>query len=203
MSYTDMDDIDELRIRWESAQVQNLSKALGKGRPCSPYGKTSTGHDDFRGFELSVFFKSVEITKVDFSYSKKARFGQFVFSTVKDCLFDAVDFPSNLGSLFCHCSFRKASLKGAVLRGKFDHCDFSNANLTGSIGSEVTFIGCDFSRASLRKASLTHCRFENCSFEGTKFGSGSVSGSEFVNGFPEHKTLGNTLVDGALGLSGS
>jgi len=198
-----MEEIDDLRMRWDSTQVQKLSKALGSGSPCSPYGKTSRGYDDFRGFELSVFFKSVEITKVDFSYSKKARVGQFVFSTIKDSLFDAVDFPSNLGSHFTHCSFKKASLKGAVLRGKFDHCDFSNANLAGSIGSEVVFVDCDFSRASLRKASFTHCRFENCSFEGTKFGSGSVAGSEFISGFPEHSTLGNTLVNGAVGLSGA
>ncbi len=186
----------ELRDRWTPDQTSALNLAFEKGSLDELQGLESfEDRLDIRGSRVSAIIRHRRFSDLDLSFSSWPLPGQFLYSELRNCLFDQADVPANLDHKFFACSFRQARMARVVLRGVFEDCDFERANLHNAGGSAVRFQGCSFKLANLTGAHLMRCSFERCDFQGAKFRNGSFAGSRFIDTRLDQSHLGNTIME--------
>lgn len=185
----------QLQERWTHDQTESANRVLiGKGESRDIYNQVD-GKVDFRGLSIKGFIKNVELNNIDFSFSYTEWAGQFGMAKVKSCIFNNVDYRSNVGDFFEDCSFNKSKMNKVVLRGKFSNCVFHGANLSSAQGVQIKFVDCSFEKVNFSKAHLLNCHFERCVFRECKFGNGSLAGSVFKDTDIDIDAVGNTLID--------
>jgi uncharacterized protein YjbI with pentapeptide repeats len=201
-------DKKQLIARWDAKQLAEANRALAavtgkqnlhkkdRSFPSSPFGKTDTGLEDFRGAALTETIQYLTLQQVDLSYARFVEAASLNTSKFTNCCFDGVKLDGRyVTRQFSHCSFRKASLNNAGISEQFEDCDFTGSNLRKAIARDVSFIRCSFTDVKFHGAMFMHCRFEECSFEGAVFHNSSLSGSRFTGETNMLPVWGNTIVD--------
>ena len=170
-----------------------MNRALEKAE--LPGAAAHGGRKDLRGLVVSVIVRRRRLESIDFSFSIWKLPAQFIFSEVRDSLFDQAEVGASLDHAFCRCSFKKAKLARVVLRGVFESCDFAGANLRDAGASDVRFAGCSFAGANLTRAHFLRCSFVDCDFSHAYFGEGSLAGSTIEGSVVDKESLRSTLLE--------
>jgi len=205
----------QLISRWEPEQITAINKALAdisgkqnlhkkdRAFPPSPFGRTDSGLEDFRGVALTESMEYLTVQNLDLSYALLEPSGGLIYSTFTNCRFDGVKLAGRfITKVFKHCSFHKAILKHAAFGEQFEDCDFTGSNLSHTKGRDVSFTRCRFTDASFRGAHLMYCKFEECHFAGVKMNDGSLAGSRFL-GEAQHLPDWGTMITDHVKVNGA
>lgn len=187
----------DVKRRWTNATAGSVlgDAAQIRRMPQSPFGMSSSGLPDYRGFPFQEAisqsqdqhrdvvgwaFREVDFSQADFSNLS------FVNCTFENVLLDK---SNHRGGSEHGCRFTGSSFAGADLRQRvigydgsvYHGCDFGNSDLRGTAFIRPEFNDCRFERSVLQGVDFNGSSFESCTFSGT------LHSVWFRNGFPSRR----------------
>jgi uncharacterized protein YjbI with pentapeptide repeats len=147
-----------LRDRWEQpllVKTNNEIARFAKSKRSmldSPFGTTSDGRMDYRGFTLAVPILYSIINQADFTGLKCDWAGCLTDCILTNSLFASAVFDGRfLTKKFEFCDFTKASLKNSPMGdSNYSDCEFSVANLSAAMARGAVFNRCNFTKANFK-----------------------------------------------------